>query len=417
VVGTFLQQYIRLMRGDDLTQIQADHLKLCAQSAKQHRLTSITAHLIRLDSDIFVRQEQYRKALNACERAESVFSELRDTFELARTWNRMGIIYLYLGNLDRAVHYLHQSIITKRQNRIYIEWIASLNNLAHIQILTGDNIPIKHHILEMHRLSEEIGLRVGKIQAHQLDALIGFLDDDVMMIEAYQTYIESVKLGNLGGHTHIILISLAHLMRGDYHQAITQLDTVRPTDSLDRFWHSWCGAWASYLAHDSQKLYEYVVDLMPIVHYFQANLMSFMALLLCAWWFEGNEDSAQADAILSLLATHPIAKWAIFTRWIPPIYPKPNTPPDLYAKIKRLAPQFTMKAISINEAPPSLSQREIEILLLVAQDAPNTRIAQHCGVTVGTVKVHLHRIYQKLGVTNRVQAVRVAQAHRLLPIQ
>nr|MCU0482554.1 helix-turn-helix transcriptional regulator [Anaerolineae bacterium] len=163
-------------------------------------------------------------------------------------------------------------------------------------------------------------------------------------------------------------------------------------------------------------LYTHITELMPIVHYFQADLMNFITLLICGWWFEGNHDSSQADSILSLLATHPIGGWTIFARWIQPVYPKPSTPPDLYAKIKRLAPQFTMKSRSISQPPPTLSQREIEILLLVAQDAPNTLIAQQCGVTVGTVKVHLHRIYQKLGVTNRIQAVRVAQAHRLLPI-
>jgi ATP/maltotriose-dependent transcriptional regulator MalT len=63
-----------------------------------------------------------------------------------------------------------------------------------------------------------------------------------------------------------------------------------------------------------------------------------------------------------------------------------------------------------------LSDRETEILTLVAQELSNQDIAQACHLTVGTVKVHLHRIYQKLGVENRIQAVRVAHANRLLPL-
>jgi DNA-binding CsgD family transcriptional regulator/tetratricopeptide (TPR) repeat protein len=415
VVATFLQQYIRLMRGDDLALIQADELKLCAQYAKQHRLTSVTAHLIRLDSDILSRQEQHRKALTACERAEAIFSELDDVFELARTWNRMGVIYLYLGNLERATHYLHQSII-KRQNQIYIEWIASLNNLADIQILTGNIEQIKQYALEMHHLSEKINFRIGKAQAHQLDGFIGFLDDNLVAMDVYHTYIQSIDILNWSKHPHIIIVSLTHLMLGDYQQARAHLDTAYPTLSLLRFWYIWCYAWASYQARDTEKLYGYIVDLMPIMHYFQGDLMCFITLLICAWWFDSNDDSTQADTILNLLASHPIAKWAIFARWIQPIYPQPKTPPDLYAKIKRLAPQFTIKTTTIPQMLPALSDREIEILLLVAQDASNGVIAEKCGVAIGTVKVHLHRIYQKLGVTNRIQAVRVAQAHRLLPI-
>ncbi|MGG1664012.1 LuxR C-terminal-related transcriptional regulator [Brevibacillus sp. NRS-1366] len=56
-----------------------------------------------------------------------------------------------------------------------------------------------------------------------------------------------------------------------------------------------------------------------------------------------------------------------------------------------------------------LTGKEMIILSMLAQGASNKHIAEELGNTLGTVKVYLHRIYGKLGVTNRTQAVLKAQ--------
>ncbi len=61
-----------------------------------------------------------------------------------------------------------------------------------------------------------------------------------------------------------------------------------------------------------------------------------------------------------------------------------------------------------------LSEREQEVLALVAQGLKNTEIAQELYVTLSTVKAHCNNIYRKLDVNNRVQAVARAQELRLL---
>lgn len=52
-----------------------------------------------------------------------------------------------------------------------------------------------------------------------------------------------------------------------------------------------------------------------------------------------------------------------------------------------------------------LSERELEVLSLVAQAMPNKKIARVLGVTPHTVKWHLKKIYEKLGVSHRDEAV------------
>jgi transcriptional regulator EpsA len=60
-----------------------------------------------------------------------------------------------------------------------------------------------------------------------------------------------------------------------------------------------------------------------------------------------------------------------------------------------------------NACPPSiiLSIREEEITYWVCQGKTNGQIARILGISVNTVKNHVHRIFDKLGANNRTQAV------------
>jgi LuxR family maltose regulon positive regulatory protein len=61
-----------------------------------------------------------------------------------------------------------------------------------------------------------------------------------------------------------------------------------------------------------------------------------------------------------------------------------------------------------------LSQRELEVLHLIADGATNQEIAQELVLTVNTVKRHISNIFGKLHVSNRVQAIARARELNLL---
>ena len=61
-----------------------------------------------------------------------------------------------------------------------------------------------------------------------------------------------------------------------------------------------------------------------------------------------------------------------------------------------------------------LSNRELEVLCLLAEGLSNREIAQKLYIAIATVKVHTGNIYGKLGVTNRTQAVTQAQKLNLI---
>jgi ATP/maltotriose-dependent transcriptional regulator MalT len=61
-----------------------------------------------------------------------------------------------------------------------------------------------------------------------------------------------------------------------------------------------------------------------------------------------------------------------------------------------------------------LSQREKEILNLIAAGLTNHQIATQLVISTGTVKAHSANIYRKLSAGNRIQAVERARALKLL---
>ncbi|HEY3110685.1 MAG TPA: response regulator transcription factor [Chloroflexota bacterium] len=63
-------------------------------------------------------------------------------------------------------------------------------------------------------------------------------------------------------------------------------------------------------------------------------------------------------------------------------------------------------------SPNGLSEREQDVLELVAQGRTNREIGEVLCVAESTVRSHLHNILSKLNVANRVQAAAFARGHR-----
>ncbi|NJP08828.1 MAG: response regulator transcription factor [Leptolyngbyaceae cyanobacterium RU_5_1] len=69
---------------------------------------------------------------------------------------------------------------------------------------------------------------------------------------------------------------------------------------------------------------------------------------------------------------------------------------------------------SSNQLIPTLTQREQEILSLIAIGKTNQEIAEMLYIAPGTVRVHVHAILQKLEVRDRTQAAVIAIQRKLI---
>ena len=64
--------------------------------------------------------------------------------------------------------------------------------------------------------------------------------------------------------------------------------------------------------------------------------------------------------------------------------------------------------------PAGLTQREVEVLVLIATGASAKQVAYALGITPKTAATHIERIYMKIGVSTRSDATRFAIAHGLV---
>ena len=84
---------------------------------------------------------------------------------------------------------------------------------------------------------------------------------------------------------------------------------------------------------------------------------------------------------------------------------------SLFTRIAELASERMPKI------PPStirLTNRELEIISLIAEGLPNKEIAQQLFIETQTVKNHVHNILDKLQLQNRLEAVQYARERNLL---
>jgi LuxR family maltose regulon positive regulatory protein len=86
------------------------------------------------------------------------------------------------------------------------------------------------------------------------------------------------------------------------------------------------------------------------------------------------------------------------------VFPKPSQTPASQ-------PKSMAKQTQVQPLFEPLSEREQQVLQLLAQGQSNQEIAQALVIVLDTVKRHVSHIFAKLGVTNRVQAVK--RAHDL----
>jgi DNA-binding NarL/FixJ family response regulator len=105
---------------------------------------------------------------------------------------------------------------------------------------------------------------------------------------------------------------------------------------------------------------------------------------------------------------------------------KTTPPPQLVAAILAvaagdtlLAPEITRRLLEeyIRRPPPGsarppaledLTEREVEVLRLIAHGRSNKAIAAHLFVSEPTIKTHINRLFRKLGVRDRIHAIVLA---------
>lgn len=84
------------------------------------------------------------------------------------------------------------------------------------------------------------------------------------------------------------------------------------------------------------------------------------------------------------------------------------------ASPRSFAAKDIVNALQRKQIKFGLSQRELQIIVLLPTDEPLSSLAKSLFISESTLKTHLTHIYSKLGVKNRLQAINVARKAGLL---
>jgi two-component system, NarL family, response regulator LiaR len=97
----------------------------------------------------------------------------------------------------------------------------------------------------------------------------------------------------------------------------------------------------------------------------------------------------------------------------------------IFAGVKLTRPKEIVREVRVPETPFALNEaklkelaitpREHEILTLIAEGLSNREIGERLFVAENTVKTHSSRLFEKMGVNRRVQAVRRGRELGLIP--
>jgi len=91
-----------------------------------------------------------------------------------------------------------------------------------------------------------------------------------------------------------------------------------------------------------------------------------------------------------------------------------DTVVDLLKTDIRQIETFTPQRAASERASDLLTERELEIMQLIAEGNTNQQIAEQLVFAVGTVKWYVSQIFSKLHVANRTQAIARARELKLL---
>lgn len=372
-----------------------------------------------------------REAVIPMQEALNKFRELNSTFYEADALTWLGAGELSLGQIDEGLAHQHQGLVIRRAlgDRHGMAWV--LLGLGHMCYNLCQYQEAESYIRQASGILREYRSIKGIVISLITLALITLGRGNLAETrEIAQEILECAQsANNLEGILSAsgILSILASVEREDYQSGMELARRSQETQGRSFVGHIDPHVHAG-LSFAACGLGDFVMMRHNASYLFRGSYTepssgsTALVLEAAARCHEGDLTSAiELLALTEQLADYGrgwMAHWAYLTRLRADL--KSRLAPDLYAEAwergMRLDVETTIRGIveaqsfdaqsQANRALlDPLTERELEVLRLVAAGMSNREIADRLVLTVGTVKVHTQHIYQKLGVSSRTQAI------------
>lgn len=349
-------------------------------------------------------QADYTRARAALEESLELFRQLDDKENIAATLRNLGNEVRYQGDLERSYALFEEGLAIARELGNRWDIAAFLGDLGIAAQALGDQESARSLYAESLALRRELkdkrGIAMMLVNIGELARSEGDYDAARSLYE--EGLVIARELGDKWG-VGMVLHNLGHVAyhRHQYEQALDLF-----TESLTIFYEmrnkrdiAYClaalagvfGAQrqperAAMLFSAAQALSNTIsshLDPADLLEYERNVDLVQSQINLEAWkraWDKGQSMTLD-EAVACALEKTPAAQQ--------PISAGPTTTP-------------------LGEYPSGLTEREVDVLQLVATGMPDTEVAEELGISPRTVHRHLSSIYNKLGVSTRTAAARAA---------
>lgn len=300
-----------------------------------------------------------------------------------------GLLASYLGELhfeknklEKAEAYLINAMQVGQKETLAGIYIPSLVTFIHLKKLQNPTYPIEGAIKDLKQFIHDCDMPQWQLAIDAFKIRMDIRDGKNNQLE---NWLEVVKLFTEGTLTlereyEYLTLCRVWIALGKTAEVIALIDRL-------------------YIAADSENKYGTMIEL----------------LMLKAMAFDKQSKPTEAKSSL-LKALHLGMEMGWFmtfvfegTSFLPLLAEmmaeENNEPFKMYInKIVMLIKNYPSSAKKENDTLDDLTNREFEILTLIAQGLSNNDISVQLSLTIGTVKGYCNRIYQKLQVDNRTQA-------------
>ena len=310
---------------------------------------------------------------------------------IGEVFGHLSDLYLEWNDLEKAMAYAQQEIELAQSGHMLLALVDGYLKLAAATAAQGDEQAAREALglavdTAVHLHAKPILAQVG-IQQARHEMAWGNLAAAVVWAEQYtrQRANENCKLTPLQVQTADLLLARIWLTQGRATAALELLQEVmRQLEAVGR-----------------------------------VRLVAEASVLQALAWAAQNDDAAAQDALIRALS---LAKDEGYIRLF---VENGSALEPLLNQVHHLFPKYVSQLL--NAMPASLAtgspavplldpltEREQEILTLIARGQTNRQIAEALFISVGTVKGHVNHIFSKLEVKNRTQALVKARELDLL---
>src|SRR5579875_249297 len=362
---------------------------------------------------IAMHQGKSAQALAQVEESLRLMRQQGDRWGMAMCCNNLGKLYGHLGNYARAIACFEESLCLARAINDSNGIATSMHALAVACLNQRDYASAQEQLAEVRKLYEQGGNLAGAAEALFDQGYTASLQGDFDQARAYfersaTLYTQQRNQGRIA----LIRYQLGRV-------AVRQRDVPRALDLLR--------ASCTLFQQSGQRIFlaaclEELAALSILLHRPQSGAL---------WLGQAQTLHAPTQSQRALLPD----RKAFYEKTVATL--KALLTPDGFAvefargqalplehalrEIQDIAsptsvPEHTPLPdnVSGSSLPCGMTEREIEVLRLLATGLSNREIAESLSISPGTVRTHLSAIYSKLAVHSRTAAVHTARARRLL---